>query len=107
MGEEREDSFQRRTVILSEAKDLWLLVFSSFPCLGRRSLQGYLRCSPGSLRSIPRANTALPSPQLGNKRQIIYHATITTLTKEPELITRGGKAVSIILPIKQYEALLE
>lgn len=26
---------------------------------------------------------------------------------EPEIITRKGKAVSVILPIKQYEALLE
>ncbi len=27
--------------------------------------------------------------------------------KEPEVITRGGKSVSVILPIKEYEALLE
>jgi prevent-host-death family protein len=28
-------------------------------------------------------------------------------TPEPEIITRKGKPVSVILPIKQYEALLE
>jgi prevent-host-death family protein len=27
--------------------------------------------------------------------------------KEPEVITRGGKPVSVILPIKEYERLLE
>lgn len=27
--------------------------------------------------------------------------------KEPEVITRGGKPVSVILPIEEYEALLE
>ena len=27
--------------------------------------------------------------------------------KEPELITRRGKAVSVILPIKEYQALLD
>jgi PHD/YefM family antitoxin component YafN of YafNO toxin-antitoxin module len=32
---------------------------------------------------------------------------MSTLTKEPEVITRRGKAVSVILPIKEYQALLE
>ena len=30
-----------------------------------------------------------------------------TLIKEPEVITRGGKAVSVILPIKDYQEILE
>jgi PHD/YefM family antitoxin component YafN of YafNO toxin-antitoxin module len=29
------------------------------------------------------------------------------LLKEPELITRNGKPTAVILPIKEYEALLE
>lgn len=29
------------------------------------------------------------------------------VSKEPEIITRAGKPVSVILPIKEYEALLE
>ena len=32
---------------------------------------------------------------------------MSTLAKEPEVITRRGKPVSVILPIKEYEALLE
>ena len=28
-------------------------------------------------------------------------------SKEPEVITRGGKTVSVILPIKEYQALLD
>jgi len=32
---------------------------------------------------------------------------MSVLTKEPEVITRGGKPVSVILPIKEYQALLE
>ncbi len=32
---------------------------------------------------------------------------MSTLAKEPEVITRHGKPVSVILPIKEYEALLE
>lgn len=31
---------------------------------------------------------------------------MSTLAKELEVVTRGGKPVSIILPIKEYEALL-
>lgn len=29
------------------------------------------------------------------------------LLKEPELVTRNGKPTAVILPIKEYEALLE
>ena len=32
---------------------------------------------------------------------------MSTLTKEPEVITRRGKPVSVILPIKDYQDLLE
>ena len=32
---------------------------------------------------------------------------MSTLAKEPEVITRRGKPVSVILPIKEYQALLE
>lgn len=32
---------------------------------------------------------------------------MSTPTKEPEMIIRGGKPVSVILPIKDYEKLLE
>ena len=32
---------------------------------------------------------------------------MSTLAKEPEVIMRRGKPVSVILPIKEYEALLE
>jgi len=32
---------------------------------------------------------------------------MSALTKEPEVITRGGKPVSVILPIKEYQALLD
>jgi PHD/YefM family antitoxin component YafN of YafNO toxin-antitoxin module len=32
---------------------------------------------------------------------------MSTSAREPEVITRGGKPVSIILPIKEYQALIE
>lgn len=32
---------------------------------------------------------------------------MSLLTKEPEVITRRGKAVSVILPIKDYQELIE
>ena len=32
---------------------------------------------------------------------------MSTLNKQPEVITRRGKPVSVILPIKDYEELLE
>ena len=32
---------------------------------------------------------------------------MSALVKEPEMITRGGKPVSVILPIKEYQALLD
>ena len=32
---------------------------------------------------------------------------IMKLLKEPELVTRNGKPTAVILPIKEYEALLE
>jgi len=32
---------------------------------------------------------------------------MSTFTKEPEVITRGGKPVSVILPIKQYREIME
>lgn len=32
---------------------------------------------------------------------------MSTLTQEPEVITRRGKPVSVILPIKQYQEMLE
>ncbi len=32
---------------------------------------------------------------------------MSALAKEPEVITRGGKPVSVILPIKEYQALLD
>ncbi len=32
---------------------------------------------------------------------------MSTLAKEPEVITRRGKPVSVIVPIKEYQALLE
>lgn len=32
---------------------------------------------------------------------------MSLLTKEPEVITRCGKAVSVILPIKDYQELIE
>jgi hypothetical protein len=35
------------------------------------------------------------------------HDTMRTLSKEPEVITRHGKPVSVILPIKEYYDLLE
>ena len=32
---------------------------------------------------------------------------MSTLAREPEVITRRGKPVSVILPIKEYQELLE
>lgn len=32
---------------------------------------------------------------------------MSALAKEPEVITRGGKPVSVILPIKEYQELIE
>jgi len=32
---------------------------------------------------------------------------MSTLAREPEMITRRGKPVSVILPIKEYQELLE
>lgn len=32
---------------------------------------------------------------------------MSAITKEPEIITRNGKPVSVIIPIKDYEELLE
>ena len=29
------------------------------------------------------------------------------INREPEIVTRNGKAVSVIIPIKEYEELLE
>ena len=35
-----------------------------------------------------------------------YPRTMKKVAKEPEIITRGGKPVSVILPIAEYERLL-
>jgi PHD/YefM family antitoxin component YafN of YafNO toxin-antitoxin module len=32
---------------------------------------------------------------------------MSAVTKEPEIVTRNGKPVSVIVPIKDYEELLE
>ncbi len=32
---------------------------------------------------------------------------MSRLAKEPDLITRGGKPIAVILPIKDYEAILD
>jgi len=32
---------------------------------------------------------------------------MSAVTKEPEIVTRNGKPVSVIIPIKDYEELLE
>jgi hypothetical protein len=32
---------------------------------------------------------------------------MSTVNREPEIVTRNGKAVSVIIPIEQYEELLE
>lgn len=32
---------------------------------------------------------------------------MSTLTQEPEVITRRGKPVSVILPIKQYQEMID
>ena len=32
---------------------------------------------------------------------------MSAVTKEPEIVTRNGKPVSVILPIEDYEELLE
>lgn len=32
---------------------------------------------------------------------------MSTITREPEMITKRGKPVSVILPIKEYQALLD
>lgn len=32
---------------------------------------------------------------------------MSAVTKEPEIVTRNGKAVSVIIPIEDYEGLLE
>ena len=34
-------------------------------------------------------------------------ATMKATTREPEIVTRNGKPVSVIIPIKDYEELLE
>ena len=43
---------------------------------------------------------------LGSLRQVGWIAAMKTLL-EPEIITRKGKPVSVILPIADYEELLE
>ena len=32
---------------------------------------------------------------------------MSAVTKEPEIVTRNGKPVSVIIPIEEYEELLE
>jgi len=39
--------------------------------------------------------------------RIMGPSRIMRLLKEPELITRNGKPTAVILPIKEYQALLE
>ena len=39
-----------------------------------------------------------------------YDANLTSMkatTREPEIVTRNGKPVSVIIPIKEYKELLE
>ena len=39
--------------------------------------------------------------------RIQYDLLMSALAKEPEVITRRGKPVSVILPIKDYQKLIE
>ena len=41
------------------------------------------------------------------KAQVRYTNPMKIALAEPEIVTRKGKPVSVILPIKDYEALLE
>jgi len=34
-------------------------------------------------------------------------ASMKAIRRQPEIVTRNGKAVSVIIPIKEYEELLE
>jgi hypothetical protein len=46
-------------------------------------------------------------PEFANNGPVRYASHMKKAAKEPEMIIREGKPVSVILPIKEYEKLLE